>query len=265
MARRKKVHGTCHVCGASGPLTFEHVPPKKAFNNRPTIELNLLETLRLGPDAPIRGRTQQGGTGSNTLCERCNNDTGSWYAPALIDWCYRGMEIVERSGGRPELIHIYQCYPLRILKQILTMFCSVSGPTFAQSHPWLPRYLLNRESRTIDERFRFFVYYNLSSKLRYAGISGQVNLETGRISVLSEITFPPFGYVLTIDSDPPDARLVEITFFRQFSFNELARLEVRLPVLPIHLAYPGDYRTRAEILANRAASEEALAAGLTGP
>lgn len=259
MARRKSVHGQCHLCGAVGPLTFEHVPPQKAFNNRRTIAVSLQETIALGPDAPVRGKTQQGGVGRHTLCERCNNQTGAWYAPSLIDWCYRGMEIVERSGGQPELIHLYHCHPLRILKQILTMFCSVSGPEFAAKHPWLPAYLLNRESRAISDSFRMFVYYNLGAKLRYAGVSGQVNLETGRVSILSEITYPPFGYVLSIDSDPPDERLAEVTFFRRYLFNELARLEVRLPVLPSHLAYPGDYRSKTEILAQRQLTQAALA------
>jgi hypothetical protein len=251
MARHRSIQGICHLCGAVGPLTFEHVPPKKAFNNRRTIRLNFLETLALGPDAPIRGKTHQGGTGNHTLCHRCNNDTGAWYAPALIEWCYHGMDIVERSGGRPELIYVYQCYPLRILKQILTMFCSVSGPSFTEAQPWLRRYLLNRESRDFNDSFRVFVYYNLGPKFRYAGISGMMDVDTGEVSVFSEITYPPFGYVLTIDSAPPDKRLVEITFFRRYLFSELARLEISLPVLPSHLAYPGDYRLMPQILADR--------------
>jgi hypothetical protein len=31
---RNKVEGFCKLCGMYGQLTFEHVPPQKAFNNQ---------------------------------------------------------------------------------------------------------------------------------------------------------------------------------------------------------------------------------------
>jgi hypothetical protein len=220
--------------------------------------MKFMDSMGLGPDAPIRGKTSQRGSGSYTLCNPCNNKTGRWYAPALIDWCYRGMEILERSNGNPKLFSLYHTYPLRVLKQILVMFCSVNGPDFTDAQPWLRRYLLNEAARGFDDSFRLFVYYNLSRKARFAGMSGSANFETGTITVISEITYPPFGYALTVDSASPDHRLADITFFSRFSYNELARLEVKLPVLPIHLAYPGDYRTREEILADRETGELAL-------
>ena len=241
-------------------LTFEHVPPKKAFNDRPTITISWQRALVLGPDAPTRGPKRQGGVGKHTLCQRCNNDTGRWYGKAFIDWCYQGADVLQRSGGNPGLVYLYQAYPLRILKQILTMFCSVNGPEFTKVNPELRRFLLNRESRDLPPRFRLFVYYNIEGKLRYVGTSGMVDFNTGAITVLNEISFPPFGYVLTIDSEPPDKRLAEITFFKHFLYNELATLEVRLPVLPTMLMYPGDYRSRQEILEQRAQSVSPLVA-----
>ena len=255
MAKRVTQYGRCHLCGVHGPLTEEHVPPKKAFNNRRTIILSFNEALALGPETPDRGKIRQGGVRGYTLCAQCNNNTGSWYGRALIDWCYRGMEILERSGGRSTLINIYNCYPLRILKQILIMFCSVNSDKFTDVHPWLRRYLLNRESRGLPPSFRLYLYYNITGKLRYAGLSSQVDTKTGNITLISEITYPPFGYVLTIDSDPPNERLGDISFFDKYSYNELGRLEIMLPTLPTHLLYPGDYRTRSEILAQRSTED----------
>jgi hypothetical protein len=34
MGKRTK-NGRCHICGNVGELSFEHVPPEKAFNNKP--------------------------------------------------------------------------------------------------------------------------------------------------------------------------------------------------------------------------------------
>ena len=35
--RRDAQSGICHICGSDGPLSFEHVPPKLAFNEKPIL------------------------------------------------------------------------------------------------------------------------------------------------------------------------------------------------------------------------------------
>ena len=257
MARRKLQHGKCALCGAVGELTFEHVPPQKAFNNLRTISLSWDEAMRLGPDAPTKGKINQGGVGGYTLCPSCNNGTGAWYARSLVEWCYRGMEILERSQGRADLFHMRACHPLRVFKEIMVMFCSVN-PEMTTAQPWLRHFLLNRESREWMDGWRVFIYYNLEGKLRYAGGAGIINFETGRATVLSEINYPPFGYVLVMNGEgAPDERNTEITQFVKYGFAETAELIMPLAVLPSHLMYPGDYRTRDEI---ESARKRALAA-----
>ena len=64
---------------------------------------------------------------------------------------------------------------------------------------------------------------------------------------MSEINYPPFGYLMTIDSESPDKRLFEITHFANYNYNEFKVMTLKLPVLPTHLGYPGDYRTEKEI------------------
>jgi hypothetical protein len=247
VARRKMRYGKCSLCGLEGDLTFEHVPPKKAFNDRRTISLPFDQAIRLGPDAPVKGRVQQGGVGGHTLCQSCNSDTGRWYAPSLIDWCYRGMEILERSRGRAEIFHIRSCHPLRVIKEIVVMFCSVNAE-MTTAQPWIRRFLLNTHARDWDPEWRVFVYYNLEGKLRYAGGAGMINFKTGGMTVMSEINYPPFGYVLVMNgADAPDPRLTEITHFARYGYDEIAELMMPMSVLPTHLVYPGDYRTRDEI------------------
>lgn len=34
---RVKHNGKCHICGSIGPLTFEHIPPESAFNDRTVL------------------------------------------------------------------------------------------------------------------------------------------------------------------------------------------------------------------------------------
>jgi hypothetical protein len=246
MARKRPV-GTCHICGAVGPLSYEHIPPQAAFNDRRFISVEFETMIRLGPDEEPRGRIRQGGIGAHTLCEKCNNDTGNWYGSHFVKWCYQGMDILIRSNGNPRLIYLHYVYPLRIIKQIVTMMFSVNADDFRLRNPELVPFVLNREARYLSPRYRFFAYYNILGRARTAGTGGLLNIETGRLSVMSEITYPPFGYVLTLDSPPPDHRLFEITHFARYGYNDMEVMALHLPVLPTHMWFPGDYRTREQI------------------
>ena len=67
--------------------------------------------------------------------------------------------------------------------------------------------------------------------------------------VFSEITFPPFGFVWSLNSTPPDDRLTDITHFADnYSYNDEPLMWIQLPVLPIYTFYPGDYRDRDTVL-----------------
>lgn len=244
---RKRPEGICHICGKFGPLSFEHIPPESAFNNRPVISVNFDQAISLGPDDVVKGPKQQKGMGGYTLCERCNNLTGHWYGSEFVAWCYQGMEIIERSGGKPTLIYLNYIFPLCILKQVVTMFFSVNTDAFHTHNPELVRFILNKETRYLPPRYRFFVYYNIEGRQRTVGVSAIANMKAGSASLLSEITFPPFGYVMTIDSNPPDERLVEITHFARYAYRDFGVFSQKLPVLPTHVAFPGDYRTKDDI------------------
>src|SRR5216684_6998566 len=100
-----KREGVCHICGNYGPLSFEHIPPRAAFNNRSVIKVKFEEALELGPDGVAKGPIQQQGAGQYTLCRKCNNDTGAWYGKSFVDWCYQGMDILIRTKGKPSLIY----------------------------------------------------------------------------------------------------------------------------------------------------------------
>ena len=142
--------GNCHICGAFGQLSFEHVPPEAAFNNRkvviPTAErvfelddLDLLNTLK--------GRQSQRGYGAYTLCPSCNSRTGHWYGTQYAFWAYQGARIL---SGTQDLStsYPYHLLPLRVLKQIICMFLSVNSPRFRIAQPELERFVLNKEAKT---------------------------------------------------------------------------------------------------------------------
>jgi hypothetical protein len=242
-----KRFGKCRLCGAEGELSFEHTPPRRAFNKGKVVVATFDQFRGLGPDAFPVGREQQAGMGDYTLCVKCNNDTGSWYGSRFVDWCYQGRDILVKTGGKPSLIYLHYLFPLAIIKQIVVMFFTVNSLGFADKNPELVKFVLNKEKRYLSPKYRVFVYYNIEGGSRSSGIVAKGNLLNGSSSIFSEMNYPPFGYVLTLGSDPPDERLCEITHFSRCAYRDFKVWTMDLPVLPTHLWFPGDYRTKEQI------------------
>ena len=128
------------------------------------------------------------------------------------------------------------------------MFLSVNGVGFSRRNAALVQFVLDRDRKYLPPQYRFFAYYNRTGGLRHIGFASIVDMHTGSIVGISEITYPPLGYVMTIDSPPPDERLVEITHFSRYGYNESKVMALRMPSLPVTMSYiPGDYRTKQEV------------------
>ena len=239
--------GKCHICGNTTKLSFEHVPPKKAFNNRPLVYTALKEMIGIDPkNAFSKGKIVQRGAGAYTLCEQCNNNTGSWYGGSFVEWVEQGMEILRKATGWPTLVYPFHIYPLRVIKQIVCMFFSANNPNFQHARPELVKFALNKYDRFLNNKIRIYAFYTTSSFLRQVGVTGLLKLGKGT-SIFSEITFPPFGYIMSLDSKPHDSRLFDISGFARYNYDTIRTINLRLPVLNVGSHLPGDYRTNAEI------------------
>lgn len=256
--------GVCHLCGSHGPLSFEHVPPRAAFNDRPVVMVEFAKAFNLAPDDPTpKGKISQRGAGNYTLCPDCNNSTGGWYGGAFAQWCFQAADLLIRSRGKPSLIYPYYLYPLRVLKQITAMFFSVNRIGFLRKHEALADFVLNRERSYLPAGYRFFVYYNIEGRFRYQDVAATFDIATGQHRAFSEITFPPFGYVLVLKGDPPSRELFEVTHFARYGYDDVHMMQLRPPVFPTHLAIPGDYRTKDEIREHMLRQEDEAAVNLS--
>ena len=242
--------GDCHICGQNGPLSYEHVPPRSAFNSS-RIWVARGEQLFQGRSIDsLRKEQLQRGAGDYTLCARCNNDTGSWYGAAFVDWSAQAVEILERAKSPPILSYPYTIFPLRVIKQVLSMFFSVNAPSFRKEVPDVVRFVLNKQAKGLPRDIHVHAGYTAGTNSRASAKSGLITGAGGddmRAHAVSEVAFPPFVFVLTLDSECPDPRLVDISFFAWFGYDEPGRPYISLPVLPINSPYPTDYRTRPEI------------------
>jgi hypothetical protein len=146
----------------------------------------------------------------------------------------------------------FQIKPLRVIKQIICMFDSASGPELRRTKPELAQFVLSREDRHLPNDVRVFAFYSIGDRSRSSGLAGLLTgVGTGVSTrhLFAETTFPPFGFVLAVGSPPPDKRLTDITYFADdFRHDETRTLWLRLPVLPVYTIYPGDYRSRDKVL-----------------
>lgn len=259
MARgRPTPEGICHLCGEYGPLSFEHVPPAAAFNDRPVVRVSFEAIRELDPEDVAPGPIEQRGSGGYTLCRGCNNFTGKYYGTAFTSWCEQGMRVLLASRGDPRLTYPYHLLPLKVLKQLVTMFMSVNAPGFQSAHPELVHFVLDRQARFLSPRYRFFVYFAGGGRNRFFGLSIASNFQSGRMTALSEIAFPPFGYVMTIESEPPDPRLCEITHFARYTITDFKDVPLAIRHLPTAGIMPGDYRPIEEVRTARREGQAAM-------
>jgi hypothetical protein len=242
------------------PLSFEHVPPKRAFNNGRQVVVSGVRALEIQPGVPPKGRVVQGGVGDHTLCEDCNNNTGSWYAPALISWAHQVRDVLVAASGRPTLPVPYQLFPLRVLKQVVAMFFSINSDALRRHHPQLARFVRDREAHPLPRPFRAFAYMTAGEAGRAVGFA-QLRRGPARWRI-SELTSPPFGFVLMLDGPGPlHAEMEEITRFDQYDIDQHDMIFLRLPLLPIESALPGVYLTKEELIARKLTHRQVLIDG----
>lgn len=247
MAKKKTKLGNCRLCGLEKELTYEHIPPKAAFNKN-TRHISVSHDdyfkddniLKFKPKGPVL----QGGIGYYALCADCNSFLGRAYVPSYLRWVKAGKQML--SGGNPNYVEciIHQIEPLKILKQIVSMFLSIND-WYLKEYPELAEFVRDQTSDSLPDKFRLATYLNKGGQFRYSAHSVMYDPQMGIIN-FSEITFPPYGYVLAIDYEKAFEKFTDITDFKNFTGVSdvnigICKLETVLPFPPL------DYRSKEEI------------------
>src|SRR5688500_9009090 len=90
-----------------------------------------------------------------------------------------------------------------------------------------------------------------SGASRQSGITGLIAAVPGapggtKTHIFSEIAFPPFGYVLAINTPPADKGLLDITAFTRLGYRDFRSLYLPMPVRSVNSYFPADFRSRQE-------------------
>lgn len=253
MARKRKKTGICCICGRNGPLSFEHVPPQKAFNTQTVIAYQWEDH---SVQKSSKAKPIQGGIGAHTLCAQCNSDTGSWYGGEYVKWsrnCHQIATSWRRFMITDSTVTLRDVYPSRFLKQVVTCFFSTltgqGTDALARNYPELKSFVLDRNSKQLPAGFRFFMNLYLpppgQTIFRQMPIIGKLATEITPLGFVKrtpqfffEIAHPPFQLVMTKnDQDCPGA--TEITHFKDFDVDQMVDIQLHLKVITSPKELPG--------------------------
>lgn len=244
MARRKMQNGICRICKKQTELSYEHIPPKAAFNKytkfRIVPYLEYIENSHRDDYKP-NSKLQQGGIGDYCLCRNCNSFLGQNYVPDYLKMAQVGKSIFRNKDFHKAIFTTVEISPLRLLKQCIAMFVCINEPEFTDKYPELLNFIKNQKENNLPDNFRVFMYFNNSGQIRKLPL-----LYKNTYGLVNELAFPPLGFVLSINSDA-SFPLTEITHFKNIDLNYQGKVDYELLNLPTHLQFPIDYRTLEEI------------------
>ena len=253
MSKEKRI-GKCRLCQEIKELSFEHVPPKGAFNDT-RVKMVSVETMLktgtfYGPELKNQyGKIIQQGRGDYYLCSDCNSKTGQWYASQYIGFVRALASVlakVDLNNTERIKIGFEEANPVALFNQALTMFCDINEGLAADDS--IKEYLLDKESKEFNaDKYKIFMYIHKGAAYRQNGFIVVGNLN-GMMITLSEISAFPIGLVL-YENIPNgyNPKGVDISNFARCDYNNNYKIEMDIPILESNMVFSGDYRTEAEI------------------
>jgi hypothetical protein len=255
--------GKCHICQKETNLTFEHIPPCKAFNSESAKSIEGDEMLKLMADGDrmpwemdgLKYVQKQRGMGMYSLCQKCNNITGTYYGNEYVKFANTinilFPEIVKKNketNSNIVGINIEGINPLLFAKQVLSMFCSTC-PHITKKDSNVKELILNKEKRGLNpEKYKLSMFLLNEYKIGYTGYQAMFISGVG-IRKIATIDAYPFGFVLEFDPlrNIKTPELDITSFFNDYECKEY-NLKFGIPVLERNNIFSCDYRTKEEIL-----------------
>lgn len=244
-------YGQCHICGKYSKLTFEHIPPENALNNKRAKVYIGEEAVKRYKGEKSYYKNQQQGMGMYSLCESCNNNTGTWYAIVYNDFAKdvaRGLYKEKPLEHGDVFAFNTKKFPaLAFVKQVVTMFCSLL-PHSEVKRLGFDELLLNKESNKIDKKlFDLRIYLtpeNVGQLMVGPTVLGNISNMDFKTTVCCDLGVYPFGFILNltpenhIEYGASLMNLFDAEFDKEYSLQwALIYLERTSDALPLPLMF----------------------------
>lgn len=251
----KTREGICAICGKYKKLSREHFPPEGAFNEG-EFKIKSINQYETRGSLVWHEKWRSGGNARYVTCEKCNNDTGGWYARAYNDFAHACQPYARpKNAGFIGYIDTIPFYPLRVVKQAICSILASSDPdetrelsavcSPARSHlgpppaylkdtsavykvlPALRGFVLDREAKGLPEGVRLYLYIVAGLAGRSTGFTVMANESEGEYAVFAELAWPPLGWVLLFDGEVAEpirevTRWAECNYAEQWPLKEIS-------------------------------------------
>ena len=241
-----KMKGICKLCKKEEKLTYEHFPPRAAFNKKTKFQLigindyyKNFNNYYFEKKPIIKSKINQGGIGSYCLCENCNNFLGYSYSNDYIklaklanillnNYSFKSIEF----SFEKEEINLKN-----VLKQILSIIICNNDFWFTKEYPELLEFVMNKNSTFLPEKYKIYMYLNNEGVIRNGGYHF-----INTFGNICDFAFRPLGFVLSINNGSRINILCDITRFKFYEYMNINIINLTLNKLPTHSPYPMDFR-----------------------
>ncbi len=266
---RNPIKGKCRLCGQEADLTKEHIPPKSSGNKQRHTKLTFDDWLKdhLEANSNSKHTVEQGGIFGYTLCRKCNSLTGNLYGTEYKLWVERARKLIDIEtitkldkmiGPFGDSLNFGSkedggVKPGAFVRQVLSCMCSLSGSwDLAEKYPVLRRIILEQSTEKLPAGLEIGMTIYFGPNVRIHGPQLRVDKKTGIWRWCQEIAFPPFAFMMVIasNSKKPGEGLL-INNMTQASPDEMQNFTGIVEMGFGWAPYPGDYRSKARIIADR--------------
>lgn len=256
--------GTCILCGKIKELTFEHVPPSGAGENKPAKLYNLLDTLGNEERVPwdfkdLKYVQSQRGTGGYYLCSECNSRTGREYVPSFIEFIKQAKDL-NIQAVKPECakrmywdLTFSNISTLNISKQIILMISCMNGRSFLKNNIVIDRFLNDKNYKIVNPDFGLYIYINaglISLSYPTTAFAG-TNILTNKHHVIatSGVNTGIFSFQYELKSHVNKDGYYDITnWVTHNDFDQKIDVKMRVPVMETNIGLPGNHNSINEML-----------------
>ena len=239
------MEGTCKLCNRICELTFEHVPPRSCFNKTTRYYTSSFHEY-VTNSIDKKSKLKQGGTGGDYYCKNCNNFLGKKYVKSYKFWVQLGVGMIKKYDKTILNDFILDgLKPLNILKLISSFFISINEIE-SDIISELKLFVSDVNSKKFPDNLNLYCYLNDTGNIRVVPQIFHMKFGSKRGNTLSEFTFPPFGFVLSLDKIE-HKRLTDITGFKNYDFDSKHSIRIQIFKNDTHYSLPLDYRSKKEI------------------
>jgi len=187
-----------------------------------------------------------------SLCQRCNNQTGSWYGSDYGEFAKAAAEFSvppDCSGW-----FTFHGRLIAVAKQALACICSTSGHGVAERCPIIRTLIRQNKLRCGSPPFKLWMYLLANPGGHQTGVCAVMNLPRGGSRVVAEFSHWPIGWVLSWGDSAID-RLTDVTHWLDHDYCRPRTSSIRVSRLYSLTGYALDFRTPEQVLRDRAGDQ----------